>query len=121
MPASNLRYTVIIKLLSGLLYLGYIVFLSKNSSVHMAHLQQELILLRDARLTLKQKKCSFSTEKIKHPGLAIRAGRPELSEAINTAVREFRNLPAQMELRFFLGFCNPSPSSFRTSQECLHR
>lgn len=90
---------------------------SKNAEILMAHSRRVFILLRDARGTLKLKKCVFFAEKISYLEHIIRPGRLELSKAIAAAVHEVKEPSTRTEVRFFTGLCNMFRQCFSNFSE----
>lgn len=65
-----------------------------------------MTVLRDSRVTLKLKKCSFFSAKLNYLRYVIRTRRLGLSEAAAAAVQRLIDSPTEIELKTFLVLCN---------------
>jgi hypothetical protein len=91
---------------SCLVYLDYIIFFSKTSAEHMAHLDAVLHLLYCAGLTLNLKKCYFLKDTVDYLGHVIRPGQLSVADKNTSALKDMTHPTTQTDLCSFLGLCN---------------
>lgn len=91
----------------ALVYFDNIFYLlSLCSKEHVDHIKQVLTLLRDARATLKLKKCSSLSETINFLGSIIRSTRLEISSHTTVAVKRLKVPRNVIDLKMVLGICS---------------
>jgi hypothetical protein len=89
-----------------LVYLDDVIVFSSNRAAHLSHVNEVLILLRDAVLSLKLKKCLFFAETVHYIGHVIRTGRLGVAQKNTEALKTARLPKTQTEVRSLLGLCN---------------
>ena len=89
-----------------LVYLDDIVIFSRDIESHFRHVEEVLMALQRANITLKLRKCDFFTEKIRYLGHIIEPGKLKIDEAVVAPLREAKHPMSKTELRSFLGLCN---------------
>ncbi len=89
-----------------LIYLDDIIVFSKDKETHFKDLEDVLDALARANVTIKLKKCSFLTNKVKYLGHLIEPGRLSVDKASVAALQEALPPRNKTELRSFLGMCN---------------
>lgn len=87
---------------SALVHCDDIMVYPMNVNSCMTQFWHVLSLLKDARVTFKLKKCSFSMRKINYMGHVIRLRRMELCEVKIAVVREFKDPTTQTEMTSFM-------------------
>ena len=91
---------------SCLVYLDDVIIYSNSVEEHIQHVDAILSALKAAGVSLKLKKCSFFTDKVKYLGHIIRPGTLELDPASTASLRKALPPRNQSEVRSFLGMCN---------------
>ena len=89
-----------------LVYLDDVIVFSKTFDEHVKHVQDVLTILQRAGISLKLKKCNFSTKAVEYLGHVIKPGRLEVATKNTAAIEGFREPETQTQLRSFLGLCN---------------
>ena len=91
---------------SCLVYLDDIIIFSKSVEEHFQHVEDILTTLKSASISLKLKKCSFSTNKVKYLGHIIHPGTLEVDATHTIALKRAKHPTIYTQLRAFLGLCN---------------
>ena len=91
---------------SCLVYIDDIIIFSRNAEEHLRHVEEILITLRDAGVSLKIAKCEFFKDTVKYLGHVIKPGRLEVDALATKALKGMHHPRNQTELRSFLGLCN---------------
>lgn len=87
-------------------YLDYLVIdFSRDTEDHNRHLDMVLLLLRDAGITLKFRKCFFFQLRLEHFVHVISPGKLAVSDSHINAFQNFEIASSLRELRSFLGAC----------------
>lgn len=89
-----------------LVYLDDIIIFSKNVDDHFQDVEQVLVQLQHAGISLKLKKCAWFANKVKYLGHMIKPGQLEMDEVATAAIRKMLPPTTQAQLRSFLGACN---------------
>ena len=90
----------------ALVYLDDIVIFSPKPEEHIEHVKKVLMLLQDAGVTIKLRKCFFFTDNIDYLGHVIRPGTLEIAPKATEAIKNLKPPKNVTELRSFLGLCN---------------
>ena len=91
---------------SCLVYLDDIIIFSKSVEEHFQQVKDILTTLKSAGISLKLKKCSFFTNKVKYLGHIIHPGTLEVNATHTIALKRAKHPTTQTQLRAFLRLCN---------------
>jgi hypothetical protein len=89
-----------------LVYLDDIIIYSNSREDHYHHVDEVLMTLGKAGLSLKLKKCHFFKDTVGYLGHVIRPGRLEVAEKNTAALKEAKFPKTQTELKSFLRLFN---------------
>ena len=89
-----------------LVYIDDVIVFSKSIADHIKDVDLILQELANAGMTLRLKKCSFFTDRIKYLGHIIRPGRLEIDRAHVAPLKDATPPETITQLRSFLGFAN---------------
>ena len=84
-------------------YLDDVIIHSNSWSDHLSHLQQVFNRIRNAKLTVKQRKCQFVMERCNYLGHVVGSGQVRPDPSKLEAVKSFATPTTKKEVRIFLG------------------
>ena len=91
---------------TSLIYLDDVIVFSKDTKEHVAHVDQVLTLLRQARVSLKLKKCEFFQPKVDYLGHVITPGKLAVATESTKALEHATFPRNETQVRSFLGAAN---------------
>ena len=97
-------------------YLDDIIVHSSNWKEHMQHMELVFNRLREASLTVKERKCAFGCGACVYLGHVVGGGTIKLMECMVIAVKEFQQSRSKKDVRAFLGLCGYYQKSLNSSQ-----
>lgn len=101
-----MKFFVIARWWSVLLYLDNVVVFPKSHSETIERLRYVFLLLYKVGVLNRVRELKFFTKKINHLVHTIWLSRLELEEYTTNAIAKLERPNLQMELHFFLGLCN---------------
>lgn len=88
-----------------LVYLDDVIVFSSKNDNHFQHMDDAQTLLRNARLTLRLKKCTFFEKEFEYLGHRTTPGRLGFLDAKTCALRDAPYPSTQSQNKIFLGTC----------------
>lgn len=89
-----------------LIYIDDVIVSSNTVMDHIRHVDDILALLRNARISLKLKKCFFFQPRVDYLGHVVESGRLSVAEKVKEALATFTFPKSLTQVRSLFGACN---------------